>query len=44
MVLTFALQWAIVGFMADSGLFAVVHGHGISAFPSTILNKTEFRV
>ena len=23
--------------MADSGMFAMVRGHGISAFPSTIL-------
>ena len=30
-----------VGFMADSGMFAMVRGHGISAFPNTILNKTE---
>jgi hypothetical protein len=30
--------------MADSGMFAMVRGHGISAFPNTILIKTEFRV
>jgi len=32
----------IVGFMADSGMFAMVCGHGISAFPNTILIMTEF--
>jgi len=31
-----------VGFMADSGMFAMVRGHGISAFPNTILIMTEF--
>jgi hypothetical protein len=31
-----------VGFMADSGMFAMVRRHGISAFPNTILIKTEF--
>ena len=31
---------ACVGFMADSGMFAMVSGHGISAFPNTILIKT----
>jgi len=31
-----------VGFMADSGMFAMVRGHVISAFPNTILIKTEF--
>ncbi len=28
--------------MADSGMFAMVRGHGISAFPNTILILTEF--
>jgi hypothetical protein len=28
--------------MADSGMFAMVRGHGISAFPNTILIMTEF--
>jgi hypothetical protein len=27
----------IVGFMRGSGMFAMVRGHGISAFPNTIL-------
>ena len=31
-----------VGFMADSGMFAMVRGHGISAFPNMILIMTEF--
>ena len=31
-----------VGFMADSGMFVMVCGHGISAFPNRILIKTEF--
>ena len=31
-----------VGFMADSGMFAMVRGHGISAFPSTILINRVF--
>ena len=31
-----------VGFMADSGMFAMVRGYGISAFHNTILIKTEF--
>jgi hypothetical protein len=31
-----------VGFMADSGMFVMVCGHGISAFPNTILIMTEF--
>ena len=29
-------------FMADSGMFAMVRGHGISAFPNTVLIRTEF--
>ena len=29
-------------FMADSGMFVMVCRHGISAFPNTVLIKTEF--
>ena len=32
----------VLVFMADSGMFAMVRGHGISAFPNTILIKMEF--
>ena len=39
---TTATKVSCVGFMADSGMFAMVRGHGISAFPNTVLIKTEF--
>ena len=39
--------WSMIGpfeahcwFYGDSGMFAMVRGHGISAFPNTILIKT----
>ena len=38
------IECIAVGFMADSGMFAMVCGHGISAFPNAILIKTKIRV
>ena len=41
---TLALGHTCVGFTADSGLFVMVREHRISAFPNTILSKTECHV